>query len=177
MGRKRASEFCMFPGSSSLRSPPLAHTPVPYPIYRNNVTLTCMVKYTDSIDDIKRAMLEGFFKGWISPPSKEIHLKVLKNSYGVVLAVDDSHDKVAGFITAISDGVLSAHISLFEVLPDYHSKGLGKELLRRMLAKLNNLYAVSLMCDEELEPFYSRFGMSPGTGMNIRNYEKQSARQ
>lgn len=51
-----------------------------------------MVKYTDSIDDIKPAMLEGFFEGWINPPSKEIHLKVLKNSYAVVLAVDDKRD-------------------------------------------------------------------------------------
>jgi ribosomal protein S18 acetylase RimI-like enzyme len=136
-----------------------------------------MVRFTDSIDDIKPAMLEGFFEGWINRPSKEMHLKVLENSYAVVLAVDDSHDKVAGFITVISDGVLSAHISFFEVLPHYRSKGLGRELLRRMLAKLNNLYAVSLMCDEKLQPFYSRFGMSPRTGMNLRNYEKQSARQ
>ena len=49
-----------------------------------------------------------------------------------------------------------------------------KELFKRMLEKLKDLYGISRMCDEELQSFYGRIGMFPGTGMNIRNYEKQS---
>jgi len=44
----------------------------------------------------------------------------------------------------------------------------------RYTDSLENLYGISLMCDKELQPFYVRFGMSPGTGMNIRNYERQA---
>ncbi|MHC5061421.1 MAG: GNAT family N-acetyltransferase [Planctomycetota bacterium] len=136
-----------------------------------------MTRYTDSIKEISPSMLEGFFEGWISSPSKEMHLKILKGSYAVELAMDDITGKVVGFITAISDGVLSAQITFFEVLPEYRQKGIGTELLKRMLEKTKNLYGISLMCDEPLVPFYKRFGMMPGTGMNIRNYEKQSGQE
>ena len=62
-------------------------------------------------------MLEGFFVDWPNPPSTETHLKLLSNSYKVVIAIDPTINKVVGFITAISDGVLSAYIPLLEVLP------------------------------------------------------------
>ena len=133
-----------------------------------------MIRYTDSIGEIRPSMLEGFFEGWIKPPSKDTHLKILEHSYTAIVAIDDSTENVVGFISAISDGVLTAHISLFEVLPEYRNRGIGTELLKRMLEKLKDLYGISLMCDEQLQPFYTRFGMLPGTGMNIRNYEKQA---
>ena len=133
-----------------------------------------MIRYIDSPENITADMLEGFFDGWLNPPTKQTHLKILKNSYATVLAIDESTNKVVGFITAISDGILSAHIPLLEVLPEYRKEGIGTELVRKMLAKLKNLYGISLMCDKELQPFYTHFGMSPGTGMNIRKYERQA---
>lgn len=81
---------------------------------------------------------------------------------------------MVGFITAITDGVLSAYIPLLEVLPAYRGRGTGSELLRRLLQKLDHLYMVDLLCDAELQPFYERMGMRPATGMMIRNYAKQS---
>ncbi len=129
-----------------------------------------MITFTDSIKNINTSMLDGFFADWISPPSHEEHLQILKNSYYVIVAVDEVSGKVVGFITAISDGIHAAHITLFEVLSEYRNKGIGTELLKRMLEKLKGLYGVSLMCDKDLQSFYSRFGMSSGTGMNIRNY-------
>ena len=136
-----------------------------------------MIRYTDSIENITPAMLSGFFDGWSNPPSRQTHLKILANSEFVVLAIDDSNGKVIGFINAISDSVLFAHISLFEVLPEYRNKGIGTELAKRMLAKLKQFYAVSLMCDEGLQSFYTRLGMSPGLGMYIWNYERQSGKE
>ena len=132
-----------------------------------------MISYTDSLCGITLDELQGFFQGWPSPPSAETHLKLLEHSDEIVLAVDDETGNVAGFITAISDGVLSAHISFLEVLPAYRRRGIGRELMRRMLAKLEGLYAVDLVCDAERQPFYARFGMSPGTGMMLRNRARQ----
>ncbi len=129
-----------------------------------------MIRYIDSTEAIHASMLEGFFEGWISAPSSEMHLEILRGSYAVVLAMDEDAGKIVGFITAISDGVHSAHIPLLEVLPEYRYRGIGSELVKRMLEKLKDLYGISLMCDEELQVFYGRFGMSPGVGMNIRNY-------
>jgi ribosomal protein S18 acetylase RimI-like enzyme len=119
-------------------------------------------------------MLQGFFVGWPDPPSSAAHLKLLRSSYQVVLAVDDETDHVVGFITAIGDGILSAHITLLEVLPAYQGQGIGRELMRRMLDSLGNLYAVDLLCDPEMQPFYARFGMRSASAMMIRNYDLQS---
>ncbi|WP_218212220.1 GNAT family N-acetyltransferase, partial [Pseudomonas sp. 2822-15] len=77
-------------------------------------------------------MLQGFFVGWPNPPSSHTHLKLLEKSTHIVLAVDDENEQVVGFITAISDGVLSAYIPLLEVLTEYQGRGIGKELVRRM---------------------------------------------
>ncbi|QOR66503.1 GNAT family N-acetyltransferase [Cytobacillus suaedae] len=130
--------------------------------------------YTTSLEDISPEMLSGFFDGWPNPPSTDKHLLLLQNSYKVVLALD--YDRVVGFITAISDGVLSAYIPLLEVLPDYKNKGIGKDLVKHMLEELKDHYMIDLMCDENLQPYYERFGMRKAKGMVVRNYEFQSGR-
>jgi ribosomal protein S18 acetylase RimI-like enzyme len=134
-----------------------------------------MISYVDSAASITPDQLDGFFVGWPDPPSPETHLKVLVNSAHVLLAVDDETGKVAGFITALSDGVMAAFIPLLEVLPAYQGRGIGTELVRRMLGKLSGLYAVDLICDPELQPFYARLGMKPYTGMIWRRYETQAS--
>lgn len=98
-----------------------------------------MIVYRDSVERITPDQLRGFFVGWPKPPSPETHLKILKNSDHIVLAIDDEGGNVVGFITAISDGVLSAYIPLLEVLKSYQRQGIGTELVRRMMEKLRNL--------------------------------------
>src|SRR5947209_3134906 len=90
------------------------------------------------------------------------------------LAVNAATGQVVGFITAISDGVLSAYIPLLEVLPAYQGQGIGSELARRLLAQLRDLYMVDLLCDPEVQPFYARLGLRPATGMLLRNYDRQA---
>lgn len=133
-----------------------------------------MISYLDSPDKITRSNLQGFFAGWPKPPSPETHLKLLQNSDHVVLALNEDTGNVVGFITAISDGVLSAYIPLLEVLPSFQGKGIGQELIQRMLAKLKGLYMVDATCDPEFQPFYERLGMRKATGMMLRKYERQS---
>ncbi len=133
-----------------------------------------MIQYGTSLDGIGADMLAGFFVGWPNPPSAETHLKLLKNSADVVMAVDDETGNVVGFMTAISDGVLSAHIPYLEVLPAYQGQGIGRELFRRMLESLSGLYMVDLICDPKMQGFYEQSGMKPALGMMIRNYDRQS---
>ena len=133
-----------------------------------------MIRYDDSIESMTAENLRGFFVGWQNPPSPETHLQLLKNSSMFVLAVNSETGKVVGFITAITDKILSAYIPLLEVLPEYQKQGIGLELMRRMLEKLKNLYMVDLLCDEELQSFYAKLGMKRAQGMFLRNYEFQS---
>lgn len=133
-----------------------------------------MMIYKNSLDGISSDMLKGFFVNWLNPPNPQTHLKLLKNSSKVVIALDENTNQVVGFITAISDGVLSAYIPFLEVLPEYKNKGIGKELVKRMFEELDDIYMVDLCCDDDLVPYYKKFGMIKSNGMFIRNYEMQS---
>lgn len=133
-----------------------------------------MMIYKNSIGGISDEMLNGFFVDWPNPPNPQTHLKLLKNSSKVVIAFDNHKNQVVGFITAISDGVLSAYIPFLEVLPEYKGKGIGKELVNQMLKELDHIYMVDLCCDDDLVPYYENFGMLKSNGMLVRNYEMQS---
>jgi len=130
--------------------------------------------FKNSLEGISSNMLKGFFVGWPNPPSPQTHLNLLKKSSKVVLAMDDNTTQVVGFITAISEGILSAYIPLLEVLPEYKNNGIGKELVKQMLKELDNIYMIDLCCDDDLVPFYEKFGMMKGNSMLFRNYQRQS---
>jgi ribosomal protein S18 acetylase RimI-like enzyme len=132
------------------------------------------ILYTDSLDGLTADHLRGgFFAGWPNPPAPEAHLRILAGSAAVVLARAGDGD-VVGFITAVSDGVSCAYIPHLEVLAAYQGQGIGSELVRRMLVKLQHLYAIDLVCDPDVQPFYERLGMRAIVGMVWRNYERQS---
>jgi len=134
-----------------------------------------MIRYTSSLEGVTAPMLEGgFFVDWPNPPSTSGHLRILKGSYFVWLAVHTDSNMVVGFINAISDGVLSAYIPLLEVLPKYQDKGIGSKLVTRMLESLKHLYMVDVLCDQHLQKYYAKFGMHNATGSIVRNYDRQS---
>lgn len=103
-----------------------------------------------------------------------MHLKLLEQSDCIVLATETESGQVIGFITAVTDHVLSAYIPLLEVLPEYRKQGIGKSLVRRMIELLNGIYMIDLTCDSDVQPFYKSMGMQPMSGMMIRNYDFQS---
>jgi ribosomal protein S18 acetylase RimI-like enzyme len=111
--------------------------------------------------------------GWPQPPSPANHLRILQHSDVVVLA-RRADGLVVGYITAITDGVSCAYIPHLEVLPAYQGRGIGSELAKRMLMQLRHLYMIDLLCDPDVQPFYARLGMRPGTGMFVRNYDRQA---
>ena len=133
--------------------------------------------YTSSIENLTAEDLDGFFVGWPNRPSPQTHLELLKKSDEIVLAIDEDTGRVAGFITALTDRTLSAYIPFLEVLPAYQGRGVGKELVRRMLERLSDLYAVDLLCDPELQSFYAGLGMREAHGMMIRNYQRQAGKK
>ncbi|WP_207655745.1 GNAT family N-acetyltransferase [Vallitalea okinawensis] len=135
-----------------------------------------MISYINSIESVSTKNIKGFFVNWPNPPSTEKHYEVLKNSSYIWLALDNETNDIVGFVTAISDNVLSAYIPLLEVLPEYQGKGIGTQLVKLMLETLEDFYMVDLLCDEDLTEFYSKFGMLKSRGMVIRNYDKQCGR-
>jgi GNAT superfamily N-acetyltransferase len=126
------------------------------------------VRYSDDLAGVNEAMLDGFFEGWPSPPSPATHLRLLQGSDLVVLARDG--ERVVGFATAITDGVLSAYIPLLEVRSDYRGQGVATALIERLLARLDDLYMVDVVCDDDVVPFYERLGFVKGVSMMRRDY-------
>ncbi len=132
---------------------------------------TEVITYTSSIQAVTADQLRGFFVGWPAPPTPEDHLRLLRSSYRVALAQIDG-GRVIGFVTAISDGVMNAHIPLLEVLTAYQGQGVGTELMKHILKQLDSLYAVDLICDLDLKAFYGRLGFGEATGMIIRRVRR-----
>lgn len=136
---------------------------------------TTTISYRESTDELNEDQLRGpFFVGWPNPPLPATHLRILQGSDHIVVAIDDATGMVVGYVTAISDGVLAGFIPNIEVVPAYQSRGIGAELMRRVLAQMNHLYSIDLLCDENLQPYYERLGMRRATGMLVRNYGRQS---
>lgn len=139
------------------------------------MTVSGSVTYVTSMPDLPESALDGgFFQDWPAPPSRAQHLALLRGSSHVALALEGQ--KVVGFGTALSDGILSACVSLLEVLPEYRRQGIGSELVRRLLHALDGLYMVDVMCDDNVLAFYERLGFRPSGGAILRNYGWRSPR-
>lgn len=131
---------------------------------------TASVHYSNSVEGVRPdALLGGFFEGWTAPPAPTEHLQLLENSTHRVLAI--SGTQVVGFVSALSDGVLAAYIPLLEVLPSYRGRGIGRELVRRLLYEVGPLYMIDVICDEAVLPFYESLGFMKAGGGVIRNRE------
>ncbi len=128
------------------------------------------IEYLTDVEGITWEQLQGFCVGWRQPLTPAQLHQILVNSSYVVLAFDKESQKVVGFINALSDEVSFAFIPMLEVLPPCQKRGIGSELVRRMLAQLEHITCIDLMCDPDMQPFYERFGMLRSHGMVIRKY-------
>lgn len=136
-----------------------------------------MIRYVSSIEGVTEADLAGpFFEGWLNPPDAATHLQLLHGSDHVVLARHEGDDRIVGFATAMTDGVLSAFIPFVEVVADYRARGIGSELVRRIIEAVGPIYAIDAVCDPDLQPFYRHLGLHPGHAVMLRDYTRQGGR-
>lgn len=112
---------------------------------------------------------QEFFVGWPVKPSYERVMKHFEASHTLFLLNDDS--EVLGFISALTDNALYAFIALLEVRNSEQGKGHGKFLVKEMLKSLDGVYAIDLVCDDDLGSFYEPFGFTKWNAMIQRNRE------
>jgi len=96
--------------------------------------------------------------GWNSLKLSVDDLKQMCNqSWYAIFAFDDQ--KMVGMGRIISDGVITGIICGLCVLPSYQSKGIGKEMLSRLIGHCEqNCVIPQLLCIESLESYYESFG-------------------
>ena len=92
-----------------------------------------MIKYSYSAKNIQPEQIEGFCVDWQDRLSPKMHLKLLQNSDEIVLAIDEETGKVVGFITAITDKIISAIPTSNETKPVERSKIVSQGVITSIL--------------------------------------------
>lgn len=127
--------------------------------------------YTNDLLDLSVESVQGFFQGWPRRPSSETLLRLLRSSTYCVVAIDPADKKCVGYVTALTDGVLFGYISSLEVLPEHQGQGIGQRLVSMVMDQLSTVYAVDLVCDEDVQAFYERCGLKRCYSMVARRPE------
>ena len=116
-------------------------------------TAAAPVFYRIDMHGITTDQLQGFCVGWRQPLTPAQLHQALRNGSYLVLALDKRSQQVVGFVYALSDEVNFAFIPMLEVLPAYQKRGLGSELMRRLLGQLEHISCIDLTCDADMQPF------------------------
>ncbi|MGZ4991944.1 MAG: GNAT family N-acetyltransferase [Methylobacter sp.] len=93
---------------------------------------------------------------WSSAFKPDLLHKALLSSHSLITAWDDS--KLIGLGNAISDGYLVAYYPHMLVLPVYQGRGIGAEIMRRLMAKYRGFHQQMLVADGHTLDFYRKCG-------------------
>jgi ribosomal protein S18 acetylase RimI-like enzyme len=95
--------------------------------------------------------------GWHRRTSDRVRLaQLVSGSLWVVSAWEGN--QLVGFARAISDGAFNAYISTVAVLPAYQRRGIGRELIHRLVEGRDGIQFV-LHANERAYGFYLRLGL------------------
>ncbi len=128
-----------------------------------------MITYRSDHSAIDLADLATLFVsagwGWRATDAGKL-AAVVEGSRFVVRAHDGR--RLVGFARAISDGVTNAYICTVAVLPDYRRRGIGAELVRRLLEGKDTIRFI-LHAAPGLQDFYRKHGFEDATDMLRRD--------
>ena len=93
---------------------------------------------------------------WSSAQKPELLHKALLTSHSLVTAWEGT--KLIGLGNAISDGYLVVYYSHLLVLPEYQGRGIGTELMRRLMARYEGFHQHILVADGRALNFYRKCG-------------------
>lgn len=120
-----------------------------------------------------RAMLEGLYAdaGWTSYTADMAEsLRGIENSARVVTAWDDT--VLVGMARAVGDGHTILYIQDILVLSTYHRRGIGRELMRRLLMPYRGVRQTVLITDDtaKTNSFYKACGFENIAGYQCAGY-------
>src|SRR5580704_17853924 len=128
-----------------------------------------MIEYRDTSDQLDLRQLARLFESvdWHNRARDPERLaQKIRGSMYAVSALD--RDTLVGLAQAISDGAFNAYVSSVAVLPAYQRRGIGRELIRRLLDGRLHITFV-LHADPPIHPFYLHCGFRPAPDMFRRD--------
>lgn len=84
----------------------------------------------------------------------------MQNSSSVFSAWDK--DKLIGLINVLDDGAMTTYIHYLLINPEYHGKGIGKELVLKVKEKYKDYLRIVLIAYDKEIGFYENMGFEKG---------------
>ena len=126
-----------------------------------------MIAYRETHEmdlDQLAALMRG--AGWNRGDDRARLAQQVAGARYVVSAWDGA--RLVGFARAISDGATNAYISTVAVLPDYQGRGVGREMIARLLAGKDGIQFVLHAGGRDVKGFYVKCGFTEATDMMWR---------
>jgi ribosomal protein S18 acetylase RimI-like enzyme len=101
--------------------------------------------------------------GWWLQDHNPAHLPdLVRSSFAFAVAVDEKTGKSVGMGRVISDGVADGYIQDLVVVPEFRGKGVGRKILRTLLAFCyeRKITWIGLIAEPGTEEFYTSIGFS-----------------
>lgn len=119
-----------------------------------------IVKDADPAEVLALYCHPGWWQTDDNPQYLETVRKIVSDTFCFVVAREDG--KLVGMGRAISDGVSDAYIQDVVVYSDYRGRGIGAEIVLRLIAFLreHNIQWIGLISEPGHEDFYERLGFA-----------------
>ena len=96
--------------------------------------------------------------GWSSAEKPAELQHSLKNSHRLVSAWEGEH--LIGLGNSISDDVLVVYYSHLLVLPEYQGRGIGREIMQRLMSHYEGFHQQVTLADERATAFFEKLGFT-----------------
>src|SRR6185503_12947204 len=117
------------------------------------------IRYSDTCDLPLESVLALYrANDWSAAEKPALLHKALLGSHSLVTAWDGA--RLVGLGNAISDGWLVVYYPHLLVLPEYQRRGIGTELMRRLLARYGGFHQHILVADGRALDFYRKCGFA-----------------
>lgn len=123
------------------------------------------IRYDDTHAALDLAQLATLFRavGWAyRTADPERFERMVLGTPWIVSAWDDEH--LVGFCRAITDGAFNAYVTTVAVLPAYQRRGIGRELMRRLMTDRDHMLFV-LHAEPDHHDFYRSLGFADADNM------------
>jgi GNAT superfamily N-acetyltransferase len=117
------------------------------------------IRYSDEAKPSRNEVLELYRAvRWSSADKPDALHSGLLASHSLVTAWDEA--LLVGLGNAISDGHLVVYFPHLVVRPEYQGKGIGTELMGRMMKRYHGFHQQALLADGRAVGFYKKLGFS-----------------